>query len=338
MTATKTKTTTTTMNDTATTANNNVKLSIKQLLDGDDSNKTTNLSLTSITNHNKKAMWFIEENKLGRCGWYKDTNANYLVGTGELTTTTFGASPTKIKGIGFKGKVLFHLLDTSPRLIAITKDGEKNGFGKAYELVKKQLPNGSSAYVVYADSDGNLNPEGVELYESYNKDSDKKNVVLRTFYTVQLLDEQFNPLHSTPLILPLHGISSIQFSDAIKTACSQLKELYETDSYFNNSALAPFPIEIELEESIATDGELTSTITGINPSSVKVHQIEDVEVYLQRKEGAESFRKANSRGSYMTFLGQDEFYKALEGSSDKLLVSSTQVEPVVNNNTLPPSA
>ena len=336
MTATKTKTTTTTMNDTATTATNNVKLSIKQLLDGDDSNKTTNLSLTSITNHNKKAMWFIEENKLGRCGWYKDTNANYLVGTGELTTTTFGTSPTKIKGIGFKSKVLFRLLDTSPRLIAITKEGEKAGYGKAYELVKETLSNGSKVYVIYADTDGNLNPEGVKLYESYNETG--KNVVLRTFYTLQLLDEQFNPLHSTPLVLPLHGVSSIQFSDAIKTACSQLKELYETDSYFNNNALAPFPIEIELEESVATDGEQSSTITGINPSSVKVHPIKDVEVYLQRKEGAESFREANSRGSFMTFLAQDEFYKALEGSSDKLLAPSTQVEPVVNNNTLPPSA
>jgi hypothetical protein len=336
MTATKTKTTTTTMNDTATTATNNAKLSIKQLLDGDDSNKTTNLSLTSITNHNKKAMWFIEENKLGRCGWYKDTNTNYLVGTGELTTTTFGTSPTKIKGIGFKGKVLFRLLDTSPRLIAITKEGEKAGYGKAYELVKETLSNGSKVYVIYADTDGNLNPEGVKLYESYNETG--KNVVLRTFYTLQLLDEQFNPLHSTPLVLPLHGVSSIQFSDAIKTACSQLKELYETDSYFNNNALAPFPIEIELEEGVATDGELSSTITGINPSSVKVHPIKDVEVYLQRKEGAESFREANSRGSFMTFLTQDEFYKALEGSSDKLLAPSTQVEPVVNNNTLPPSA
>jgi hypothetical protein len=120
------------------------------------------------------------------------------------------------------------IVDGSPRLVEVTANGEKayndalaaRDQGADYNPMHLRLGTANSFVDIYCNYDGSqVNPAtgmpytGVELHNSCKDDNLTS---LRTFYLVYLLNDEFELLHATPVVLSLKGLAASAFGGAVE--------------------------------------------------------------------------------------------------------------------------
>lgn len=167
--------------------------------------------------------FWLDKKSLSTAGWHG------LPHNGIEKTIKFGKQNTPEEGILFH-KPNMIIIDQSPRFVEVTNEGElackaaqkAKEAGQPYEQSFLRLEKANAFIDIYCDQTGSTIDEngfpygGSILYDELRSIPDASRYIsMRTLYLVFLLDDKYEMLHSTPVVLSLRGLAAVEFSGAV---------------------------------------------------------------------------------------------------------------------------
>lgn len=216
--------------------------------------------------------FFLKQKDLVSCGWYG------LEHNAVETKIRFSSGESEPGFLFQKPRMV--IIDGSPRLVEVTKLGEKayneaksaHDEGRPYDPMHLRLGVANSFADIYCNYDESKIDSatgqpytGADLHNACKK---LNYTSLRTFYLVYLLNDEFEMLHATPVVLSIKGLAAQNFGNAVSqfgkamlsdvsSADSSLKKLGQAKASL--SGLRNFYFITHLEG--ALDGENNNWIT-----------------------------------------------------------------------------